>query len=110
MRYQEEFVIKVPNCQPAKKDHSWIGSMGSVIDAVTSQIPFSKLVIIINVYLALIKGEFPSLSSNIDMISNGFDISLQGSYLHIGPLRQSLAFKNYIFLHTWSANDTRYVL
>ena len=93
-----------------KKGLKGIGGLGTVIGEVTIQISFVELGIIVDVDFEVMKDECPTLLSNKDMIINGLDISLQGCYLHVGPLKQRLKLENYFFLHKWSARDTPYVL
>lgn len=83
-----------------------IGGSGTVIFEGKIQITFKELGTIIDVDFAVMKDDFPTFLSNRDMIPNGLDISLQGFYLHIGPLRQSLCLDNYFF----TAHDTPYEL
>lgn len=57
-----------------------------MIGEVKIQIPFKELRKIIDVDLTVMKDDCPTLFSNRDIITNGLDISLKGSYWHIGPL------------------------
>lgn len=54
---------------------------------------------IIDVNMAIMKNECPSLLSNKDMITNSLDISLKGGYFDIGTLREPLKLINYFFVY-----------
>lgn len=43
------------------------------------------------------------------MIDNCEDIILQGSFLHIGHLRQPPDLENHFFVHRWSDKDTSFI-
>ena len=107
--YQYEFGRKIPIRAP-KRGVRGIGGRSKVIGEVTIQIPFVELHLIIDVDFAILKEDSPSLLSNKDMIENGLDISLQGSYLYIGNLRQPLVLENYFFKYNWSSTSIPYVL
>lgn len=62
------------------------------------QITFNRLGLVIDVNFAMIDKYVPTLFSNKDMIYNCLDLSLQGKFLHIGPLRKPLTIENYIFI------------
>lgn len=108
--YQNEFGRKIIIRPPTKNNLRGIGGQQRVIGEATIQIPFNKLGLVIDVDFAIINSDIPTLLSNKDMIDNGLDLSLQGHYLHIGPLRQPLSLENYFLVYRWSADDTPYAL
>lgn len=75
--YQEEFGRRIPMCPP-RKDVKGIGGSSRMIGEVTIQIPFTRLNVVLDIELSIIRTDTPSLLSNKDMLDNGLDISLQG--------------------------------
>lgn len=89
--------------RPPKRDVKGIGGKSMAIGEVTIKIPFPDLGILIDVEFSILDGDTPSLLYNKDMIANGLDISLQGGFLHIGELQQTLNLEKYFYIHRWSA-------
>lgn len=78
-----------------KKGLKGIGVLGTIIGEVTRKIHFAKLRLTIDVDFAVMKDDSPTLLSNIDMITNGLDISKQLFYLYVGPHKEPIALGNY---------------
>lgn len=72
---------------------------GTVIGQARIQIPFKQYGIFIDVVFSILEENALSLLSNMDMIDNGLDISLQGRYVYIGRHRQPLTLKIYFFVY-----------
>lgn len=87
-----------------------IGCSGKSIDMDRIEIPFTELIIIIDVDFAILKEDVSSFQSNLDMIENGRDIPLQERYPHIVSLRQPLAFESFFFIYRSDLNSIQYVL
>lgn len=87
-----------------------IGGSGKVIGAAKIQIPLEAVGIIIEVDYSIMDEQDPSLLYNRIMIENGLDISLQGSYINVGKLRQPLNIENYFLVYRWPTENTPYYI
>ena len=92
-QYEIEFGVVIPLRPPSRQKMKGIGGEGKVIGDASIPIPFNKLNIIIDVDFLIIDSDCPSLLSNRDMIINRLDISIKGSFLHMGPFKP-LTFSN----------------
>lgn len=77
-----------------------------MIVETTIKIPFESLQWIIDVEVAFMKEECTSLLCNRNLIVNGLEISLRGSLLYIGTLREPLRLVKYFFTYNWSAHSS----
>lgn len=85
-----------------KKGMRGIGNLGAMKGYVPVQVPFFILKTTKYISFAVMKGSFPSLLSNNDMITKDYYISIQGGHLHAVPFRQHLTLENYFSQHKWS--------
>lgn len=63
-----------------------------------------------DITFSILEENSPSLLSNKDMLENGLDISLQGSFLYVGDRLQPLTMKNFFSVHRWNGADTLFGL
>lgn len=110
LAYNSEFGPMVPINLSKRKGFRGISGYGKVMRKAFIQIPFSALELVIDVVFSILEQDVPSLLSNKGMIYNGLDISIQGRYIHVGPLRQPLILENYSLVYRWSAATISYAL